>query len=219
MSGALWELATGKKSCPPPGDSMVAHQAGWLVRTDRSGSSRTWLTHRRAVRRWRAAACLTAIALSAGCGRQPSAALKKFIPPSQQAREAVAAVLEDWQSAKVPGPIDRLAVKVQIIDRQRKEGQSLSDFEILGEVPEEGVRCFAVRLKLCDPDAEFKARFVVVGIDPLWVFRQEDYDLLNHWEHVMPEEQPAGSKSVGEGDSKPEGDGKSISEELSETVP
>jgi hypothetical protein len=26
---------------------------------------------------------------------------------------------------------------------------------------------------------------VVIGIDPLWVFRHEDYDLLLHWEHPM----------------------------------
>ena len=145
--------------------------------------------------------------------------MKKFVPSSQQAREAVAAVLEDWQAGKVPGTVDRLAVKVQTIDRQRKEGQGLSDFEILGEVPGEGARYIAVRLKLCDPDVEFKARFVVVGIDPLWVFRQEDYDLLNHWEHVMPEEQPSGSKPVGDGDSKPDEDGNRISEEATETEP
>ena len=29
---------------------------------------------------------------------------------------------------------------------------------------------------------------MIVGIDPLWIFRHEDYDLLLHWEHQMPTE-------------------------------
>ncbi len=28
-------------------------------------------------------------------------------------------------------------------------------------------------------------RFLVVGIDPILVFRQEDYELISHWEHKM----------------------------------
>ncbi|HVW02959.1 MAG TPA: hypothetical protein VHB77_21545, partial [Planctomycetaceae bacterium] len=64
-------------------------------------------------------------------------------------------------------------------------------YQILGEVPGDTPRCYAVRLKLTDPDAEERARFVVVGIDPLWVFRYEDFQLIAHWDHRMAEEEPA----------------------------
>jgi hypothetical protein len=50
---------------------------------------------------------------------------------------------------------------------------------------------FTVKLTLEDPATELKARYVVVGIDPVWVFRQEDYDMLSHWDHPM--------KGAGEG--------------------
>ena len=30
-----------------------------------------------------------------------------------------------------------------------------------------------------------KDRFVVVGKEPLWVLRHEDYDMMAHWEHAM----------------------------------
>jgi hypothetical protein len=157
--------------------------------------------------------------LGGGCAPEPAVATKQFVPSSEGARAALAAVLEDWHAGLAPRHIDRLDVGVEVIDKQRKEGQELADFEILGEVPGEGGRCFAVRLVLRDPDAEFKARFVVVGINPLWVFRQEDYDLLNHWEHAMPDEQPPDSEPADDGNSKPEGDGKQISEDAGEAAP
>jgi hypothetical protein len=34
-----------------------------------------------------------------------------------------------------------------------------------------------------------KVRYIVLGIDPLFVFRQEDFDLLMHWDHHMPASQ------------------------------
>jgi hypothetical protein len=37
-----------------------------------------------------------------------------------------------------------------------------------------------VRLHLDNPAAEERAKFVVFGIDPLWVYRQEDYEMLIH---------------------------------------
>jgi hypothetical protein len=72
----------------------------------------------------------------------------------------------------------------------------LDDFEILGEVPGPTGRCFAVRLKLREPVAEEKVRYAVFGIDPLWVFRQEDLEMLGHWEHPMPPEEPAASQAA-----------------------
>jgi hypothetical protein len=51
-------------------------------------------------------------------------------------------------------------------------------------------RCYVVGLKFDNPPAERRERFVVVGIDPLWVFRKEDYDKLAHWEHPMELPQP-----------------------------
>jgi hypothetical protein len=147
-----------------------------------------------------AAVCLAATVLGGGCGRDEARA-RKYVPPSATARAALESVLEDWQGGRAPGRIDRLNVGVEVVDRQRKEGQALADFEILGEVPGEGVRCFAVRLKFLHPDAELKSRFVVVGIDPLWVFRQEDYDLLTQWDHAMPAEQPSEQPPVSQTES------------------
>jgi hypothetical protein len=120
-----------------------------------------------------------------GCARQPEEA-NQFAPPPELARAAVEAVLIDWQAGRPPEQIDRLPATVQVVDQQREKGQELDEFEILGEAPGSAPRCFAVRLKLRSPEADLKVRYVVVGINPLWVFRQEDFDMLSHWDHPMP---------------------------------
>jgi hypothetical protein len=129
-----------------------------------------------------------------GCARPSEAAKKSFIPAPELARAALEAALTDWQTGLPPGQIDRLPVMVQVIDQRRKEGQELEEFEILGEAPGSAPRCFAVRLRLRHPEAEEKVRYVVVGIDPLWVFRQEDFDGLSHWDHAMPGDPQSGSQ-------------------------
>lgn len=136
------------------------------------------------------------VACLAGCA-QP-ASQDRFIPAPELARAAVAAVLDDWKEGRASETIDRLSVGIQVIDTHRKQGQRLDDFEILGETPGEAPRCFAVRLKLSQPEAEETVRYAVVGIDPLLVFRHEDLEMLNHWDHVMPSEAPVEPQSLKE---------------------
>ena len=42
---------------------------------------------------------------------------------------------------------------------------------------------FVVKLRLEQPREEQTARFIVLGQDPLWVFREEDYEMAAHWDH------------------------------------
>ena len=130
---------------------------------------------------------LAVAAFCCGCTRAPDP--NRFVPAPELARAALESVLADWQAGLPCGMIERLSVKVYPIDNQRKKGQELAGFEVLGEVSQPGVRCFAVRLKYQDKEEDVKVRYVVHGIDPLYVYRQEDFDLLNHWDHVMPAEE------------------------------
>ena len=57
----------------------------------------------------------------------------------------------------------------------------------------DNVRPFAVRLLLDTPAETITTRYLVVGQDPLWVFRQEDYELILHWEHKMTDEERGSS--------------------------
>jgi hypothetical protein len=131
--------------------------------------------------------------VAANClGCSPESNTKdRYVPAVNLARQAVEEVLVDWREGRKPSPIDRLAVGVQVVDKQRKKGQSLEEYEILGEAPSEAARCFAVHVKLSGPEAEENVRFVVIGIDPLWVFRQEDYESVSQWVCGKPEEDAA----------------------------
>ena len=85
------------------------------------------------------------------------------------------------------GDIDRELIRpvIFVSDCARKLGQKLDRFEILGEAPGDSPRCFAVRLVLANPREELTTRYIILGIDPIQVYRHEDFEMLLHWDHAM----------------------------------
>ncbi len=120
------------------------------------------------------------VAGDAGCSKSDPS---RYIPTTAVAQDALRAALEAWRNGEPPGAVTSYRVPIQVADSLRRPGQKLKSFDILGEVSEDGGRRFQVRLSLEQPEAEEKVQFIVVGLDPLWVFRREDYDMVIHWEH------------------------------------
>jgi len=118
----------------------------------------------------------------AGCGGRTR---QDYVPKTAAAREALDKALVAWRDGEPPGRIEGKPA-VHVGDTHRRAGQKLAKYEIVGELPSDEGRLFAVRVKLENPTAEEKINYLVVGIDPLWVFRQEDYQMVTHWEHKMP---------------------------------
>ena len=116
-----------------------------------------------------------------GCNQR---AKQDYTPSPERCRECLARALQGWQTGEVPGATVG-APQVQLADSQRKSGQRLIQFEILGEQPSEDGRRFSAHLKLGNPAAEETVSYVVLGIDPIWVIRLEDYELMTHWDHRM----------------------------------
>jgi hypothetical protein len=135
------------------------------------------------MRRWRLCLAVGLLAV-AGCRERPD--LNRYVPGEPAARQALEAALEAWRAGQ-ESAIRSGDVRVQFVDRHRKPGQRLKRFTVLGETPGEAPRCFAVRLWLDGPAEEVRARYVVQGIDPLWVQRHEDFVLMLHWDHPMNE--------------------------------
>jgi hypothetical protein len=73
----------------------------------------------------------------------------------------------------------------------RQRFASRADYTVLNETAAINGRTYVVRLQLSNPAADERVRFVVIGIDPIWVFRKSDFDRLAHWEHPMAVEEPA----------------------------
>jgi hypothetical protein len=138
-------------------------------------------------RLWPGVLCLIAVA---GCSSsdpaapQASGSPQRYVPSPEQAETALRAVFDAWKEGQPPGMIEGASPAVHITDTFRRADEKLVDYHILGEVPSADPRCYAIDLRF-EPERFERARFTVVGIDPLWVFRLEDAQLLSHWEHNM----------------------------------
>jgi hypothetical protein len=117
-------------------------------------------------------------------GTATTAGGEQYVPEPHQAEAALRAVFEAWRQGTPPGMVPETTPAVHVTDTYRKPDESLIDYRILGEVPSERKRCYAVELRFAPERAE-RTRFLVVGIEPLWVFRLEDAENLAHWEHNM----------------------------------
>jgi hypothetical protein len=127
-----------------------------------------------------------------GCETPPAPI--PIVPDEAKGRQAVEAMMATWKEGHQTGILESTSPRVQVVDTHRKPGQKLAGFEILSQSADSRVRTFSVRLALLEPEERPIVRFLVVGIDPVLIFRQEDYELLMHWEHKMdpsPEEKAA----------------------------
>ncbi len=109
--------------------------------------------------------------LGAGCGGDSAAA-----PTGDAARAALDAALTAWSKGAKPGEVPGTEPKVMVHDTPWSQGQQLASFEILKE--DEGAAAekqFTVRLTLSKPERTEETRYHVLGVNPLMVFRDEDY--------------------------------------------
>ncbi|MGI8978608.1 MAG: hypothetical protein ACR2FY_05250 [Pirellulaceae bacterium] len=128
------------------------------------------------------ATLLLCVAFLGGCKTRTA---DDYRPSEELCRQALTAALDAWKLGESPGRIEGTPA-IEIGDTLRRPGQKLESYEILGETAGDQGRQFAVRVMFTNPAAEEKIDFILIGIDPIWVFRQEEYDMVTHWEHKMP---------------------------------
>lgn len=115
---------------------------------------------------------LTPIVLAACTSRKAG----DFIPKEAQSRDALTTALTAWKKGEKWERIPAGESTIEVLDNKWRAGQQLTDFQILEADPAgEGPQWFTVKLVMKKPPGELKVRYVVVGIDPLWVYREEDY--------------------------------------------
>ncbi|MBX9623682.1 MAG: hypothetical protein K2X82_07695 [Gemmataceae bacterium] len=126
----------------------------------------------------RTTAFLVLAVLAAGCSR--GGRVEDFTPPADNARKALDAALAHWRAGNPPGTVTGAVPAVEVLDGKWQGGQKLTAYEVVREEPGEatGPRTFVVRLTTgTGPPQEVK--YLVVGIDPVWVYRDEDYQKLS----------------------------------------
>jgi hypothetical protein len=128
-----------------------------------------------------------ALLVLAGTGCTSGTGYERYVPASQQAQTALKTALDAWRNGQPPGLIEGDPPAIQVVDSGRRPGQKLLGFEVLGPAAGNSPSCYGVRLKLQQPAEVLVARFVVLGIDPIYVFRYEDYVMMEHWCDMPPE--------------------------------
>jgi len=138
--------------------------------------------------------CLALFCLG-GLGCQ-QASNDRYIPAPDLARTSLIISLDAWSAGHAAARLDGQSPVVQVADSQRRKDQRLERYQIIGELPIDGGRRFEVELYLTEPRAVERTQYVVVGIDPIWVIRREDFDMITHWDHPMPQEKPPQEKAT-----------------------
>lgn len=122
---------------------------------------------------------LIAIALStsffptAGCGGSGEA---KYLPSEDTAKEALNAALKAWQGGQAHGTVKTYNVPVDTFDARWQAGKTLEKFEVVRTEALDNHKAFIVKMKLTDEEEEQEVTYLVIGNDPLMVFRKQDYD-------------------------------------------
>jgi len=112
-----------------------------------------------------------------GCGK--TGKVEDFTPGADTARKALTAALDHWVAGNKPGTVPGTKPAVEVVDTPWKGGQKLKSYEILSESAQgSGPRTFNVRLTP-DKGSSIETQYMVIGIDPLWVYRKEDFAKLS----------------------------------------
>jgi hypothetical protein len=108
--------------------------------------------------------------LAVGCSR----GTKSYKPATDVGKSALETALSHWKSGAKFEPITTSKPAINVFDARWQSGKKLESYEILGEVPGQEHTQFEVRLKLAGQPEE-KTVYRVIGIDPLNIFRDADY--------------------------------------------
>lgn len=118
---------------------------------------------------------LVALAACVGCARTS----ESYVPAGDAARAGLERALAKWQSGGAAGRIEPTAsgqTALQAVDRDWTAGKKLASYEIVAELPrDDGPRKFSVKLTMVGA-APIDVTYYVVGQDPLWIFRDRDYE-------------------------------------------
>lgn len=117
------------------------------------------------------ALCLLAALGGMGCRGK---SIESYEPTSTAARDAVELALSTWKGGAKHGPITEVKPNINVFDARWQGGAKLESFEILEEVTGKQHPQFKVKLKVAGKPEE-TTDYLVVGIDPLLVFREADY--------------------------------------------
>lgn len=98
-----------------------------------------------------------------------------YNPSEANARAAVEKALTAWKDGRSAKKIAWESGTITADDWEWNKGELLAGFNVVRAEAMEGVKCFVVRLTLVSNPEPKEVRYMVRGIDPVWVFREENF--------------------------------------------
>lgn len=108
-----------------------------------------------------------------GCG---GTSTDDYVPSPESARSALEKALTAWKNGEPQGTVESGEVKIEPLDTRWRDGQQIESFTIVEELPGDPHPKFKVTLRFKDALEDEEATYIVFGIDPIQVYRAEDYE-------------------------------------------
>ena len=116
-----------------------------------------------------------------GCG--PGSAP---LPSTEAAREALRASLDAWKAGRPASTLAARQPGVDFVDFEWKAGQKLADYALGEESPGQGTQTFAATLTLPGTSTPKKVEYMVLGLDPIRIYRDEDFRRALNMDNAPP---------------------------------
>jgi hypothetical protein len=139
---------------------------------------------------------LLAVTICPSCGTAQPEAPPSLLPDPQLARQALQDALEEWRTSPLADTTSPSRKSMIFVDQQRRPGQKLREFAVLGDSVVDNCRRYVVRLSLAEPDESLLAAYYVFDRQPIWVYRVEDFDMMMHMD-MAPEDSPRSGHVLG----------------------
>lgn len=144
---------------------------------------------RRSFARWLP---LLAIGAAIACGTEGPPG-----PSDSDAKRALEAALNAWKEGKPCGEIPGITPPTRVVDCAWSAGEKLGDFAIVGE-PEGGApgapRTYRTKLTMTKPPGEREVAYVLMGADPLIIYREDDFQRAMNMDNNPGAKRPKSSR-------------------------
>ena len=107
----------------------------------------------------------------AGCG-DGSAPL----PSTVASRQALQASLDAWKAGKAASSLSAEKPSIEVVDFEWKAGKVLTEYALGEDSPGQGTQTFSATLTLKGELATKSVRYMVLGLDPIRIYRDEDFN-------------------------------------------
>jgi hypothetical protein len=113
---------------------------------------------------------LIVLAAFVGCGGGSAP-----LPSTSASRQALQASLDAWKAGKPASTLTAQKPSIEAVDFEWKGGKVLTEYVLGEDSPGQGTQTFSATLTLKGEPAVKSVQYMVLGLDPIRIYRDEDF--------------------------------------------